>query len=203
MLLYELLKEMQISVRRLRHPRGLQAGKASFVRPPFSIPHGAGIVLGSNTTVHVNAIIALIKEYSGIKYNPRIVIGNGVYVGRYLFIAAMGEVTIGDGCVLSDYIYINDSSHGLNLAKGPIMSQPLETKGPIHIGRNCFLGYRAAVLPGVTLGEGCVVGINSVVTRSFPAYSMVAGAPARIVRTFDHASGSWVPVVSSGTPSVG
>ncbi|WP_345934273.1 acyltransferase [Granulicella sp. WH15] len=74
------------------------------------------------------------------------------------------------------------------------MKQALESKGPIRIGRNCFLGYRAAVLPGVTLGEGCVVGINAVVTRSFPAHSMLAGVPAKVIRTFDHSTQTWVSV---------
>lgn len=71
------------------------------------------------------------------------------------------------------------------------MEQPLESKGPVRIGARCFLGYRAAVMPGVTLGEHCVVGANSVVTRSFGSFSMVAGSPARLIKVYSAATGKW------------
>ncbi|WP_396275136.1 acyltransferase [Granulicella aggregans] len=74
------------------------------------------------------------------------------------------------------------------------MRQNLESKGPIVIGDNCFLGYRVAVTPGVTLGEWCVVGANSVVTKSFPPYSMIAGAPARMIKRYSLEERAWVRV---------
>jgi acetyltransferase-like isoleucine patch superfamily enzyme len=195
-LFYRQLKAVKLFLRRLTLPKGIQAGKKSFIRAPFSVPSGRGIVLGSNTTIHIGSTIQAIHGYSGKRYNPKILIGADVYIGRHIFLAAIDEVSIGDGCVFSDYIYLSDSAHGLDPAAGPIMEQPLESKGPIRIGNKCFLGYRVAVMPGVTLGEGCVVGINSVVTKSFPAFSMLAGAPAKLVRTYDHATQKWIPVSS-------
>ncbi|WP_311380736.1 DapH/DapD/GlmU-related protein [Arthrobacter sp. ISL-28] len=53
--------------------------------------------------------------------------------------------------------------------------------GPISIGRNCFIGQRAVVLGGVTIGDGAVVGAGSVVTRDIPAGATAAGVPARIL----------------------
>jgi acetyltransferase-like isoleucine patch superfamily enzyme len=196
MLFSRQLKALSLALRRIRLPRGIAAGKGASIRKPFSIPDGRGISLGSNTKIHLGATILTIRSDGGRTYDPRIAIGNDVYVGRYIFLNAIDKVTIGDGCVLSDYVYINDAAHGLNPAAGPIMEQPLESKGPICIGNKCFLGYRVAVMPGVTLGEGCVVGINAVVTRSFPPYSMLAGVPARIVRAFDHATQTWIPISS-------
>jgi acetyltransferase-like isoleucine patch superfamily enzyme len=72
------------------------------------------------------------------------------------------------------------------------MEQSLISKGPVVIGRSCFLGFRVAVMPGVTLGEHCVVGANSTVTRSFPAYSMIGGSPARILKRYSQTLGRWV-----------
>jgi len=192
MLSYELLKKIRITLRRTRHPRGLQAGDGSFIQAPFFIPSGKGIVLGARTTVGTHALMSLVRRYGPDIFDPKIFIGDGVYIGSYLYMAAVGEISIGDGCVLSDHVNLNDATHGLDPTAGPIMEQRLTTKGPIRVGRNCFLGYRSAILSGVSLGEGCVVGINSVVTKSFPAYSMVAGAPARVIRTFDQVSKSWV-----------
>jgi len=133
-----------------------------------------------------------VSQYAGKSYRPYIEIGNRVYVGRYAYLTAMEGISIADGCVLSEQVYITDLNHGFDPACGPILSQELESKGPVKIGPNCFLGYRSAVMPGVTLGEWCVVGANSVVTRSFPAYSMIAGVPAQLIKVYSHQEGEWV-----------
>ena len=125
------------------------------------------------------------------KFHPHIDIGSGVYIGRHFYVTVIREIFIGDLCVLSEHVYITDEFHGMHPDRGPIMQQPLESKGPVIIGRSCFLGYRCAIMPGVTLGDHCVVGANSVVTRSFPAYSMIAGAPAKLIKTFDRESRVW------------
>ena len=96
--------------------------------------------------------------------------------------------------MLSEQVYISDNSHGYDPNAGPILKQPLETKGPVLIGPGCFLGYRAVIMSGVELGAHCVVGANSVVTRSFPSFSMVAGCPARLVKRFDPATSRWLKV---------
>jgi acetyltransferase-like isoleucine patch superfamily enzyme len=196
------LVKVRIAMRRLSLPRGLRAGNGAFVRAPFSIPYGEGISLGVRTTIHEHAVIALIKRHGVKAYSSEIIIGDDVYIGRHLFLTALNRVSIGNGCVLSDHVYINDASHGMNISGAPILDQPLESKGPIDIGPRCFLGYRCAILPGVTLGQGCVVGINSVVTRSYPEYSMLAGVPATLIRTFDHVSQTWVAVASKDRHAV-
>ncbi len=55
------------------------------------------------------------------------------------------------------------------------MDRPLVKGGPIEFGRSCFVGFGATILPGVTLGEHCVVGARAVVTKSVPAFSMLLG----------------------------
>ncbi|MGO4213600.1 acyltransferase, partial [Terriglobus sp. YAF25] len=89
-------------------------------------------------------------------------------------------------------VYISDASHGVDPTKGPILDQNLSSRGEVRIGRSSFIGYRVCVMPGVVLGEHCVVGANAVVTKSFPAYSMVAGVPARLIRRYSFAEKRWV-----------
>jgi acetyltransferase-like isoleucine patch superfamily enzyme len=124
-----------------------------------------------------------LKEYAGHVLHSSIQIGDDVYIGTDAFLVSGCGITIGNGCVLSDQVYINDTHHGLDPTKGPILSQPMETKGPIVIEEGCFIGYRAIVLSGVTLGHHCVVGAGAVVTKSFPPYSAIGGVPARLLRT--------------------
>jgi acetyltransferase-like isoleucine patch superfamily enzyme len=103
-------------------------------------------------------------------------------------------ICIDDGCVLSEYVYMTDLFHGFDPTKGLIMSQDLISKGSVKIGESSFIGYRACIMPGVTLGKHCVVGANSVVTKSFPDYSMIAGSPARLIKTFSFEKQDWVSV---------
>jgi acetyltransferase-like isoleucine patch superfamily enzyme len=111
-------------------------------------------------------------------------------------ICALRSITIGDGCVLSDRVFVEDCSHGTDPEGPPILEQALESKGPITIGKKCFVGIGSAILSGVTLGDNCIVGCLSVVTTSYPAYSMIAGSPARLIKRFDLLAKKWIPVKS-------
>lgn len=178
---------------KLQCPSGLASlGIDSIVKRPRTLWGRKHIHIGSRTTVMSHSLLQAVSEYSSIIIDASISIGNEVYIGRYAYIVAANRIEIGDGSVLSEHVYITDLSHGFDPRAGHIMAQPIESKGPVSIGPNCFLGYRVAVMPGVTLGEWCIVGANSVVTKSFPAYSMIAGAPARLVKVYSHALGRWV-----------
>ncbi len=177
-----------------RPPVGMLAGKDVRIDRPNRISVPKCISVGDRTWISTGALIAPILEYAGQKFSPQILIGRDVYIGSYLYLAAMGRVVIGDECVLSEQVYLNDSSHGFDPDAGLIMGQPLVHGGDIHIGKGCFLGYRACVMPGVILGEHCVVGANAVVTKSFPAYSMLAGSPARPVKRWSVTERAWLPV---------
>ena len=111
----------------------------------------------------------------------RITIGDYVLVSPGSRISASDEITIGDGVMLANGVYITDCDwHGLydRTARD-------ERVMPVHIADNVWIGDRATVLKGVTIGRNSVVAANAVVTRDVPENVVVAGNPARVVKELD------------------
>jgi len=181
-------------LRYLRHlpPNGLVLGAGSIFSRPNCVQGARHVRIGARTRVGAGAYIAAITRHAGEVFDPQIRIGDDVYIGSHFHLASVSKVEIADACVLSDYVYMADVAHGFDPSAGLIMDQPLVRAGDIAIGHSTFVGYRATILPGVTLGQHCVVGGGSVVTKSFPDYSMVAGNPARLIKRYDPATRTWV-----------
>lgn len=119
------------------------------------------------------------------KLNPELTIGNNCNFGAYNHITCTNRVTIGNGVLTGKWVTITDNSHGdtnkETLQVRPA-HRPIFSKGIVIIDNNVWIGDKATVLPGVTIGEGAVVAANAVVTKDVPAYSVAAGNPAKIVK---------------------
>lgn len=102
-------------------------------------------------------------------------IGDRTYLGHDVHVHAIDPVRIGAECVLADGVFIASTDHDRE-----VRSQVHGT-GPINIGDRVFLGQRAMVLGGVSIGDGATVAAGAVVTRDVPAGAVVAGIPARVV----------------------
>ena len=111
----------------------------------------------------------------------KIQIGSGTSVGNDFVITANDSVQIGRDCLLSYRVTVMDHSHVTGAGIGPVTSGLTEGK-PVSLGDKCFIGCNVVIMPGVQLGANCVVGANSVVTKSFEAGSIIAGAPAKLIR---------------------
>jgi maltose O-acetyltransferase len=118
-------------------------------------------------------------------------INSNVYIGRYVNLHTGSNITLSEGVVLSDYVYISTLSHSFIPDNGYIMNQPSYDKGNVFIGKNSFIGFGVKILPNVSLGEWCIVGSGSVVTKSFPSYVMVAGNPAKIIKKYNRDIHEW------------
>jgi acetyltransferase-like isoleucine patch superfamily enzyme len=178
--------------RLLFQPRLGTFGTGTRVDLPREINNPKLIHVGARTHIRHSSIINAISEYAGAKYNPIICFGDDMYIGRHCQFHAIDSIKIGRGTVLSDFVYMSDNSHGFIPSRGQIMEQSLSSKGPINIGNNCFIGIGTTILANISLGDWCVVGARSLVTTSFPAYCMVAGNPARIIKKFSADKNSWV-----------
>lgn len=124
----------------------------------------------------------------GKTFTPFIQIGEGCSIGEYNHISATNKIIIGNHLLTGRWVTIVDNNHGdtayETLQQIPVM-RPVVSKGPVAIGNNVWIGDKATILSGVTIGDGAIVAANSVVTKDVPAYSVVAGNPARIIRRND------------------
>jgi acetyltransferase-like isoleucine patch superfamily enzyme len=118
--------------------------------------------------------------------DARVRIGEGTFLNIGVMIAAEELVEIGDHCMLANGCFVTDSSHRYDDPEQPVPWQGFITKGPTRIEDNCWLGANVVVTSGVTIGERCVIGANSVLTRDIPAFSVAAGAPAKVLRKVEY-----------------
>jgi len=113
----------------------------------------------------------------------RISIGDRNYFNRQVMIDAHGRVEIGNDNGFGPDVYITDSSHRFEEGKSAV-ELPMQP-GRVRIGNNCWIGAKVVILNDVELGDDCLVGAGAVVNKSFPARSVIAGVPARLIRTLD------------------
>jgi acetyltransferase-like isoleucine patch superfamily enzyme len=116
----------------------------------------------------------------------RVRIGQGTFLNMGVMVAAERLVEIGEHCMLANGCFVTDSSHRYDDPDKPITWQGFESEGPTRIGDNCWLGANVVVTRGVSIGERCVIGANSVVTKDIEPFSIVAGAPARVLRKIEY-----------------
>lgn len=127
----------------------------------------------------------------GDEAHPKILIKSSASIGMGATISAARLVVIGEHVLMARNVYISDHAHAFEDIKVPIMHQGINRIAPVSIGRHTWLGQNVVVLPGVTIGEHCVIGANSIVNSSIPDYCVAAGAPARVVKRFTPESGAW------------
>ena len=177
------------------NPYQITLSAGASLKEPLRIGGDQYISIGRNSLIGKKIWLEAFDKYLGQVFTPEITIGENVYIGNYACITAINSIKIGNGCLISEYVYISDHSHGVNPGSQLRPSlQNLNSKGPVLIGENTFLGFRVCVLPGVQLGKNCVVGANSVVTKSFPDNSMIGGIPAKLIKQYSFEENDWVTV---------
>ena len=112
----------------------------------------------------------------------RVRIGSGSFLNLGVMVAAQELVEIGDHCMFANGCFVTDANHRFDDPEKPITWQGFTSKGPTRVGDNVWCGAHVVITSGVTVGERCVIGANSVVTEDLPARSIAAGVPARVIK---------------------
>jgi acetyltransferase-like isoleucine patch superfamily enzyme len=165
----------------LRHPKGIVIGERTVVDDGCVLDarsdDDVGISIGAETFLARDTIIAC---KGGI-----VRIGRGVGIGARTTIHSCtgNEVQIGDNVLIGPYCYIVGAGlYNTDRIDIPIAEQGLDLRGGVRIGDNSWLGARATILDGVTIGNDAIIGAGAVVTKDVPPFAVAAGIPARIVK---------------------
>ena len=139
------------------------------------------IEIGKDATLHLGRW-SWIGHGSKIRvHEGEVRIGAKTVLGQECTISAFQHVSIGRECIVADRVMMLDFDHGVVEVERPIREQGIY-KRDVHVGHNVWIGYGVAILRGVTVGDNCVLGTSTVVTKDVPSNAVAAGVPVRVLR---------------------
>ncbi len=160
-------------------------GKTSTISNNCYIDNASCISVGERCMIQSGSFITAVARWkNGQKFNPSIIIGDYVNIGRYCHISAIQQIVIKSGTRLGSYITILDNSHGKTDGMQKDISpydRELYSPGGVIIEENVWIGDKATILPNVHIGKSAVIGANAVVTKDIPDYGIAVGCPAKVV----------------------
>jgi acetyltransferase-like isoleucine patch superfamily enzyme len=160
---------------------GKRVGLSSRVTLRANTQVAVGIAIGDETSIQDAALLAANQG--------SIVIGQHSWLGPFCMVYGNGGVSIGDHVLIAAHCVINTVSHNTERCDLPISEQGINC-APVVIENDVWIGSRAVIMQGVTLGHGAIIGAGSVVTTNIPPYSIAVGTPARVIRRRDNAPGN-------------
>lgn len=168
---------------------------ARLIRRPFYCRGKSRLQFGEGfTTGHHCRFDLLGEDDDNLK---KLIIGKNCKLGDNVHIVANEKVIIGDNCLMASKIFISDTSHGdySNNSSSSSPDIPPDERSLyselVKIGNNVWIGENVCILLGVRIGNGCIIGANSVVNRDIPHNCIVAGVPAKVVKRWDKKSLIW------------
>lgn len=169
-------------------------GRGVSIHPSCDIlrPMAAEIAISDN--VYLAPDVWLNIAPGSASSQPKIVLGKGCGIGRRSTISSKNQIVLEDDVLFAPSVLVMDHNHEFSDLTRPIHAQGVTEGGKIRIEKNCWLGCGVAVLCNtgqLTIGRNSVVGANSVVTRSVPPYSIVAGNPAKLIKSYVPEFGKW------------
>lgn len=165
----------------------------SYISPGFDIIGGQFFEIGKNTYIGKNSTLHAYCKYKEKIYHPHIFIGDNVYIGNFFTVGCCYKISIGSNSSIASFVTIFDFNHGLEIKNdGSNFCDNNLVYDSVSIGENCWIGEKATILKGVVIGNHVIIGANSVVTHSIPSFSMAAGNPAKIIKTYDSETGKWI-----------
>ncbi len=138
-----------------------------------------GMIVGNNFSLGRNSII----ECTGVirELGEELIIGDNVGIAANAFIAMRGKVEIGNNTIFGPNVSIHAENHNFSEIDKPIKLQGATRKG-VKIGEDCWIGSKAVILDGVTIGSHSIIAAGAVVTKDIPEYCIAGGVPAKVIK---------------------
>ena len=176
----------------------LIARKVRLFRFPVTIRGRKYIDFGEKLTTGVGCRF---EGFMGEKKEDiKLTFGKNVQLNDYVHIVAMDHIEIGDNVLMASHVFISDNSHG-SYKGGDNDSDPsippIEREystAPVRIGNNVWIGEGVAIMPGVEIGDGCVIGAHSIVNKSIPPNTIAVGAPAVPIKRWSSEMKKWIKI---------
>lgn len=165
-------------------------GKKTIIKNPMLLKNVNNISVGNNVFIRDHARIECLEIKDSQKFNPNLIIEDGVSIEQRCHITVLDTLTISRNTLISFDVSIQDSDHEYENLDLPVALQPLKVSKTC-IGENCFIGSGAKIQAGTILGKHCIVGTNAVVRGIYPDYSVIVGIPAKIVKRYDLEIKQW------------
>jgi len=155
------------------------------------------IAVGAHAHINRYAWLEAVYSFRGALFQPSIHIGQRFSASDRLHISCVEKIVIGDDCLFGSGVYISDHNHGLyaGAAQSPPSEAPvdreLKATGAVTIGSRVWIGDNVVIVGPLTIGDGAVIGANSVVKKDVPSNAIAAGIPLQVIKRFNPASGKW------------
>lgn len=159
---------------------------------PFLIANPHCISIGERVTIRNGARLEVVLD--GVNSNPLLEIGSHTNIEQNVHFACHSSIKIGAYVSITANCAIVDVIHPYaDVEDARSISARIDTAPSfVEIGDYCFIGLGAIILPNVKLGRHCVVGAHAVVTKSFPDFSVITGAPATSVKIYSEEACRWI-----------
>ncbi|MBK1645076.1 hypothetical protein CKO25_10510 [Thiocapsa imhoffii] len=154
--------------------RGARLASKVRVGSRCEISRPKALEAGGRVVLEAQVVFKLVGNGAGVS------LAEHVFIGRGTLFDLSGPLFIGEGTMLAPNCFVTDHNHGTSASVPMWRQSPLHA--PVRIGADCWLGARAIVLPGVTIGDGAIVAAGAVVTADVAPSSIVCGVPARFMR---------------------
>jgi acetyltransferase-like isoleucine patch superfamily enzyme len=152
--------------------RGARVGPKTSIASRLSVRRPWCLRLGARVEIEHNVYLKVVSDDATLTLKDHVFIGAGTEID------VLDSVTIGAHTLIAPNVFITDHTH--NSAPGVRLDEQGSRSAPVTIGEDAWIGTRAVVLPGVTIGSGAIIGAGAVVTKDVPPNAVATGVPARI-----------------------
>lgn len=164
------------------HGNNIQIGLGTRFNAPQCVSLGNRVKIGRRCVIE-----CWDNYHTGGEFEmyPELIIGNNSAVGDESHISCARKMTIGNGVLMGRKIFITDNNHGSSsreMLDIVPFDRPLTSAGPVAIEDNVWIGEKVSIMPNVRIGKGAIIAANAVVTHDVPPYAVVGGCPARIIK---------------------